>query len=74
VKLEALNEVRLRRFGSTVSFVDQKMAEDHTYAPYCMRCRGPQRMRRVSVTRAECPVCPAVHDTQNKSSTGQEPA
>lgn len=48
----------------SVSFVDQKMADDPAYAPYCMRCKGLQRMRRVSPTLAECPVCPAVHEIE----------
>jgi len=42
-------EVSVRR----LSFVDHKMINDPTYAPYCMR-DGCWRMRRVSPTRAEC--------------------
>jgi len=40
--------------GDTI--VDRSMREDPRYAPYCMRCAGLQRMRRVSPTAVKCPI------------------
>jgi len=54
-----------------LGFVDQKMRDDPDYAPYCMRCPGLRRMRRVSPTLAECPVCPAVHDIERDTPNDQ---
>ena len=42
----------------------ENMAKDSKYAPYCMRCKGYQRMVRVSRFRAECPKCTAVHEIE----------
>ena len=38
--------------------------KDPTYCPYCMRCRGLQRMRKVAAFQWACPVCPAKHDAR----------
>lgn len=48
-----------------ISLVDQKMAEDPAYAPYCMRCPGIRRMERRSHTIAQCSACGAIHDTRH---------
>lgn len=45
-------------------FVDEKMARDPAYAPYCMRCPGIRRMDRLSPSIAQCPACGACHDTR----------
>lgn len=34
-------------------FVDEKMARDPAYAPYCMRCPGIRRMDRLSPSIAQ---------------------
>jgi hypothetical protein len=48
----------------TVDFASNNMQRDPTYAPYCMRCSGAKRMRRVSPLKARCPRCGAVHEIE----------
>jgi len=46
------------------SQADINMRNDRAYAPYCMRCDGLVRMRRVSATLAQCDLCNALHDIE----------
>ena len=39
----------------------ENMRHNLHYAPYCLKCTGLVRMRRVSDTKAEC-ACGAVHE------------
>ncbi len=46
--------------SASARFVDEKMLNDPSYAPYCMRCPGAVRMRRVAPREANC-SCGAKH-------------
>lgn len=48
-----------------LNMASDNMRKDPQYAPYCMRCRGLVRMRRVSLTVAKC-KCGAVHEIKNE--------
>jgi len=50
-----------------MNMADENMRKDPKYAPYCMRCSGLQRMKRVAPTKAKCPRCGAVHEIEKPS-------
>jgi len=53
-----------------LNFASVNMRRWPNYAPYCGRCPGMVRMRRVSPLRAECVVrgCGAVHEIVQEQS------
>jgi len=45
-----------------LEIIYRNATSDPHYAPYCMRCRGLVRMRKVAHLYWRCYKCPAIHD------------
>jgi len=44
------------------SLIRLNAESDPSYRPYCLRCKGIQRMEIVAQFAWKCPICGAIHD------------